>query len=333
MTLPLAPYTLRAHANSQTERVRAIRFAVNLIELAAVNTETSAGLAYAEFAWSPSVPGEYQIEAIAEAESGAKSEPVMVPVCVEATRGSGCPRALSPVMVLGTVEPGEISIPPTATPTAAGFTGGGIGVIEGAVLADLTEDGDANDAGEGPLQGVTVSVSGCASDSMVTGPDGAYGFKVPPGDCQLQAGGGAWFFISAQPSGATYPVPVSVALNASSWVTMYLYNKEAADLAAVTPQTSAGIGVIEGAVMADLNEDGDANDVGEGPLQGVVVTVSGCASESLASGPEGEFGFKVAPAAPASSRSTAASGTSSPPGPPGRRTRCRFRWLRTPIRG
>ena len=140
---------------------------------------------------------------------------------------------------------------------------------------------------------MTVSVSGCASDSMVTGSDGAYGFKVPAGDCQLQATGGDWFFISAQPSGATYPVPVSVALNASSWVTIYMYNKEAAGLAAVTPTTGGGIGVIEGTVLADLNEDGDANDTGEGPLQGMTVSVGGCASESMVTGPDGAYGFKV----------------------------------------
>src|SRR5258706_8426341 len=62
--LPLAPFTLKAHARDASGGgVIEIDFKVNDIFLGAVNTDASAALAYAELPWNPSAPGPYTIEA------------------------------------------------------------------------------------------------------------------------------------------------------------------------------------------------------------------------------------------------------------------------------
>lgn len=54
-------------------------------------------------------------------------------------------------------------------------------------------------------------------------------------------------------------------------------------------------GIIKGAVYADLNLDGDTNDVSEGVLDDVTVTLTGCATKSMQTD-EGLFEFKDLPA-------------------------------------
>jgi len=313
-TLPLGRFTLKAHANAEGERVRAIRFNVNGMALSEIPTDPAASLAYAEFEWNPSIPGRYVLQAVALA--GAAGEPANATVCVEAAPGSGCPE------VAGATP--QATAPPVVSPGASPLSekeivlttemrtkqdvltkeaaSGGvtvspekplvteIGVVFGTVKSDLNEDG----AGEDPLAGVTVAVSGCDTGQGVTGADGTFGFKVPAGTCYLTVSLPEWDFIGAAPGGSVYPAVAVVRGNAETQLTILMYNKKAAiDLlqkqpSPTVPQVSQ-VGVVYGTVKSDLNEDG----VGEDPLAGVTVAVSGCDAGQGVTGADGAFGFKV----------------------------------------
>jgi hypothetical protein len=71
-TLPLAPYTLKAHArNTASGGVTQIAFLVNSVAVGTVTTNASEPLVYAELNWNPSVPGEYLIAAQAFGSGGS----------------------------------------------------------------------------------------------------------------------------------------------------------------------------------------------------------------------------------------------------------------------
>jgi uncharacterized protein YraI len=90
----------------------------------------------------------------------------------------------------------------TPTPTSGG-------IVQGVVYADLNGNGSF-DGGEGPLEGATVSLSGCGPAlSQSTGADGAFQFNdLPAGSCLVQVAKGGWIFSGSFPS-LGYPIPVA----------------------------------------------------------------------------------------------------------------------------
>lgn len=95
---------------------------------------------------------------------------------------------------------------PTSTPTPAAGSGG---IVKGVVYGDLNGNGAA-DPGEGPLDGVQVTLAGCgATQSQVTAADGAFNFtSLPAGSCQVSVTKAGWHFSGSFPS-LSYPVPVA----------------------------------------------------------------------------------------------------------------------------
>lgn len=93
--------------------------------------------------------------------------------------------------------------------TSEQVTVSGGGVVQGLVYADLNGDGDIQ-SGEGPLDGVTVDLSGCGPAlSQVTGNDGKFAFvNLPAGSCQVQVTKNGWNFSGSFPQ-LNYPIPVA----------------------------------------------------------------------------------------------------------------------------
>jgi hypothetical protein len=85
----------------------------------------------------------------------------------------------------------------------------GGGVVQGVVYADLNGDGDIQ-SGEGPLDGVTVDLSGCGQAlSQITADDGKFAFvNLPAGSCQVQVTKNGWNFSGSFPL-LSYPIPVA----------------------------------------------------------------------------------------------------------------------------
>ncbi len=119
LTLPVAPYTLKAHARDLSG-VTHITFIVNDTPLGAVPTDSAADLAYAELVWNPAVPGNYTVAAAAANSAGAETRSEPARVCI----GSGCPgaRPLSLVTPTPTVPPPPPSSACSGVPMIASFT-------------------------------------------------------------------------------------------------------------------------------------------------------------------------------------------------------------------
>jgi uncharacterized protein YraI/uncharacterized protein YceK len=83
------------------------------------------------------------------------------------------------------------------------------GIVRGVVYGDMNANGIV-DTGEGPLTGVTVSLSGCISTtSQTTGSDGSFSFaNVPTGACFLTVAKTGWMFSGSKPV-TGYPLPVT----------------------------------------------------------------------------------------------------------------------------
>jgi uncharacterized protein YceK len=83
------------------------------------------------------------------------------------------------------------------------------GKVQGVVYADLNGNGVV-DSGEGLLEGVTVSLSGCGSIlTQTTAADGKFNFtNLPEGSCLVSASENGWIFSGSTPS-LGYPVPVA----------------------------------------------------------------------------------------------------------------------------
>lgn len=60
--------------------------------------------------------------------------------------------------------------------------------------------------------------------------------------------------------------------------------------------TIGGGGVVQGVVYSDLNGNGLPNDVGDAPLDGVVVTLTGCSTQTATTAADGAFHFTALPA-------------------------------------
>jgi len=125
-------------------------------------------LADGESEWIPADAGEYLIQVVATGPDDAEGSPAENRVTVFAEGGS----------------------------------------IAGAVYADLNQDGDAEDAGEGPLQGATVVVADCGEKrSLVTQADGAFAFTdLPRESCVMDVYRDSWFFSGTFPAGIDFPI-------------------------------------------------------------------------------------------------------------------------------
>lgn len=85
------------------------------------------------------------------------------------------------------------------------------GAVSGRVSEDLNRDGDAEDAGEGPLQGANVVVADCGDKrSLRTGPDGRFEFDdLPLGLCRMDVYKEGWSFTGSFPVGLELPIHFS----------------------------------------------------------------------------------------------------------------------------
>jgi hypothetical protein len=191
-TRPLGTFTLRAHArDAGGSGVETITFLISSggppVTVGSVTTDPSLPLTMAEFDWNASTPGEYAIQAQAFDREGYVFS-AAAHVCVGARTAEGlCAGAGTP---------------------AAGF------MLQGLVLADRNADGDATDAGEGPLAGVQVTLSGCDSQTALTNPagsdpafpEGVFAFGVPSlSGCFIETALSGWTFESLEGS-TTHPV-------------------------------------------------------------------------------------------------------------------------------
>jgi hypothetical protein len=83
------------------------------------------------------------------------------------------------------------------------------GVVQGVVYADLNGNGSI-EAGEGPLQGVDVNLTGCGPAlTLTTAADGAFSFGgLPAGSCLVHVSKAGWGYSGSFPS-LGYPIPVA----------------------------------------------------------------------------------------------------------------------------
>lgn len=112
---------------------------------------------------------------------------------------------------------------PTAAPTAALTAASTAGVIQGVVYNDLNGNGQI-DPGEKPLEGVSVSVSGCGSDQTVlTVADGVFEFTglTSSSSCTILAIRSGWTFSGSYPS-LGYPLVVPLSAGRGAVVSLYL---------------------------------------------------------------------------------------------------------------
>jgi hypothetical protein len=83
---------------------------------------------------------------------------------------------------------------------------GGGGIVQGMVYSDLNGNGLPNDAGDAPLDGVAVTLGGCASQTATTAGDGAFHFTgLPAGTCLVAVSKPGWKFSGTYPAGIGYP--------------------------------------------------------------------------------------------------------------------------------
>ncbi len=96
----------------------------------------------------------------------------------------------------------------TATATSTPLAAGG-GIVKGVVYQDTNGNG-VIDPGEGPLEGVQVSLADCGPlQSQVTPADGSFDFTaLPAGTCHVSAAKAGFHFSGSFPS-LGYPVPVA----------------------------------------------------------------------------------------------------------------------------
>ncbi len=87
------------------------------------------------------------------------------------------------------------------------------GIVQGVVYADLNGNGKI-EGSEGPLDGVTVNISGCGSPaSQTTGADGKFVFtklpasNPPAGMCLVSVAKSGWVYSGSFPALGMYPVP------------------------------------------------------------------------------------------------------------------------------
>ncbi len=171
---------IRWHAASLSG-VQLVEIRINgEVFLIAEEFDHTAQLANQEAEWNPTEAGEYLIEILSTGVDGSRG-----------------PAASKRVTVL-----------------AEG------GIVEGAVFSDLNQDGDADDGGEGPLEGVDVVLVECAEKlSLVTAADGAFRFEgLPFGtDCVMDFSKTGWRTVGTVPVDIDLPIHLSPTLDPISF--------------------------------------------------------------------------------------------------------------------
>jgi hypothetical protein len=89
-TLPLAPYTIVAHARQDGGGVKEIQFMVNGTLLGTAPTNVGEELTSASQEWNPSAPGEYRIQAIALNNAGQQAFSEVSFICISQDPNGDC---------------------------------------------------------------------------------------------------------------------------------------------------------------------------------------------------------------------------------------------------
>ena len=89
-TLPLAPYTIVAHARQDGGGVTAINFMVNDTLLGSVPTNAGEELTSASLEWNPSVQGWYRIQAVAVNNAGQQALSEVSLICISKDPNGDC---------------------------------------------------------------------------------------------------------------------------------------------------------------------------------------------------------------------------------------------------
>ncbi len=146
------------------------------------------------------------------------------------------------------------------------------GAISGFAYVD-TNGNDTMDAGEPGIPGVSLALSGHASDSTTTGADGSYAFAALDGGSYSVT---APAVAAAKALSTTSPLPVP--------------------LAAGEDRTHVDFGYAPGGVAGfayvDVNNNG-VKDAGEPGIPGVTVTLSGSPTVTTTTGSDGSYSFSA----------------------------------------
>lgn len=177
-TLPLGPVEVISHF-SDSSGVAEIQLLVNdeMVDDGKPSSPTTEGesLVSDKRDWTPDAPGEYtlKIRALGNNNSWGPYAETVVKIVAE-------------------------------QPTQETY-----GEIGGAVFGDQNGNG-IQDADEGPLDGVNVTLKGCGLDvTTATGADGTFQFtNIPAGTCALEVSKDGWAFSSSSPN-IGYPLPVA----------------------------------------------------------------------------------------------------------------------------
>lgn len=164
--LPLAPLEIVSHS-SDPLRVTQVELSVNGSVLRTdPNPDAAKSLVTTRQQWSPPAPGNYTLLVRAMNSASVWSEYAQSLVVIGGTTG---------------------------------------GIVQGAVYADLNGDGDTNDASEGPLDDVTVTLTGCANKTTQTD-EGSFEFTgLPAGICSVSVAKAGWKYASTFPANG-YPI-------------------------------------------------------------------------------------------------------------------------------
>ena len=164
--LPLAPVEIVSHTNDPQSIVQVELNVNGDVVRSDPNPDTSRALVAMRQIWSPTAPGNYTILVRAQSTGGVWGEYARAVVTI-----------------------GEAST----------------GIVQGAVYSDLNGNGLPNDPGDAPMDGVLVTLSGCASKTTTTA-GGSFKFTdLPAGTCLVKVSKTGWKFSGTFPTGIGYP--------------------------------------------------------------------------------------------------------------------------------
>ena len=164
--VPLAQIEVISHSSDPLQIVQ-VELSVNGAALRTdPNPDSGGTLATMRQKWTPSGPGNYVLMVRAQNSAGIWGDYAQAVVTVGAVSG---------------------------------------GTVQGAVYSDLNGNGLPNDPGDAPMDGVLVTLSGCASKTMTT-VNGTFQFTgLPAGTCLVEVSKAGWKFSGTYPAGIGYP--------------------------------------------------------------------------------------------------------------------------------
>lgn len=164
--LPLGQIEVTSHSSDLLRIVR-VELSVNgAVVRSDLNPDSQRTLATMRQQWMPSGPGNYSLTVRAQNSAGVWGDYAQTLVTIGGVAG---------------------------------------GTVQGAVYSDLNGNGIANDPGDAPLDGVLVTLSGCASKTATT-VNGTFQFTgLPAGTCLVEVSKAGWKFSGTYPPGIGYP--------------------------------------------------------------------------------------------------------------------------------